>query len=335
VIHSLLKLALIALAVFAMLEATARLALFGGAGLDPRRVPLTRGLEPKGMLRDSPIRAIGKEYEPNLDVFARLVRFETNSRGLRDEEYSIDKPERTFRVAVLGSSYTAALGAESEDSFHSVLERRFSAEFAPTSYEFINFAVQAAMPQQMVAMLIRRALDYDPDLILFAATRTAMREIPRAWNWRPARRFRFGQHPRWPMIRFVEREGPRSYFMLLSRRALQTRAEVAPKKTPELAPIHRKSVIWKLGRISDETGIPIVIVRLDHFAGEPSPAAPMVAESARAHGLFFVNTQPEFDGMELGELAVHGLDLHPNAEAHAIFADVVGAFLRREGLLGQ
>ena len=49
---------------------------------------------------------------------------EINRFGMRDRDYEIDKPDRVFRVAVLGDSYTAAFHVPIEKSFLRIAENR-------------------------------------------------------------------------------------------------------------------------------------------------------------------------------------------------------------------
>jgi hypothetical protein len=156
--------------VFVPLELSARIYLFGWAGLAPSKINSVHGLLQTGYIQPSPAARLGFEFKPNVDGYFKLVPFRTNSRGLRDREYEPRKPGNTFRVAVLGSSFALPAGVSIERAFHSLLEERLSGE---TRYEFINFAVGMYHPRQSVAMLELRALDYDPDLILFTLTRLA------------------------------------------------------------------------------------------------------------------------------------------------------------------
>lgn len=323
----LVKLALSAGVLCVLLEVSARLIIFGPLGLDPRRVGILRDVAPSDFVTYETERAILYEYKPKLDTFFKLVAFRTNSRGMRDQEYAVEKPPDTYRVAVLGSSFTLPAGVEIESAFHSLLEERLSAEFAPRSYEFLNFSVGLHGPSQFIAMLRYRALAFDPDLIFFPVTRMAVPHLLRDWNSLPPRN----------VLDLVDPSGPRSYFL----RLLETRLDLKPLPLSTGAPQFPRAaaqgpdVIEKLGEISRETGIPIAVVRIEFDPRRPTPVERTVQRRVEAAELFYVDTRHAFLGEDPRDFWLYELDPHPNREAHAIFADVLGDFLRTHDLLGR
>ena len=64
--------------------------------------------------------------KPDLRDHFKMQPFETNSHGMRDREYSPEKPPNTFRIAVVGDSFTMGSGVAIEDVFHSRIESRQS-----------------------------------------------------------------------------------------------------------------------------------------------------------------------------------------------------------------
>jgi hypothetical protein len=331
VLRRVVALVLLSVGLLLALELSARVMLFGRAGLDPRRVPWTRGLTPR-VVQPSSEPSIGFEHIPNLDVYANLVPFRTNSRGLRDEEYPLAKPEGTFRVAVLGSSFTVPSGVAIEKAFHSHLEKRFSEIFAPTRYEFLNFARVAATPSQMLATLRHRALAYDPDLILVSVTRLAAPEFLRSASRRLFR----------PLGRDVDRgeaaarwdpERPRSYLLKL----LELRLAKAPGTPPVPASQEPEppgpTVLAEFGALGREKGIPIAVVRLEFNPRAPNALDQKLERRVRRQGMFYVDTRSWFEGRNPRDFWIFEFDPHPNARAHAVFAGALHDFLRRHDLL--
>ncbi len=93
-----------------------------------------------------------------------------SSDGLRDREHARLKPPGTWRLAVLGDSFTQGREARLEETFPRVLERLLAncpalAERAP---EVINFGVAGYGTAQELLALRHRVWSYDPDAILLA-----------------------------------------------------------------------------------------------------------------------------------------------------------------------
>ena len=93
-----------------------------------------------------------------------------NSQGLRDREHGLAKPAGTFRIAVLGDSFSEALQVSQEKTFWAVLERELQAkaQFKGRIVEVINFGVSGFGTVQEWQMLNHYARAYSPDLVLLA-----------------------------------------------------------------------------------------------------------------------------------------------------------------------
>jgi len=350
---------------FLLLESSARVYLFGLAGLDPRRINSVHSLTQTGYTQPATLRGLPFELRPNTDGHFKLVQFRTSSTGLRDDEYSLEKPEGTFRVAVLGSSFALPAGVAIEDAFHSLLERRFSDEDTTRRFEFLNFAVGMYNPAHVLTVLEERALEYEPDLILFTATRLAMPLLVGG----PVEAVADGADKRPVSIRF-ERSYPflQSFLLALIRSRTQAAGDDDPnrwqrigtleriymdwvnepppeKRTPRrrgdgsgrLAGAHRLegSILEQLAAIGHRAGVPVALVHLEFESRESSAPELQVAEEARSLGIHFVDTREGFRGSRASDFWIYPLDPHPNAEAHEIFAGTIARFLRAERLVPE
>ena len=346
----------VAAGVFLLLEASVRVHLFGLAGLSPAAVNSLRGLPQSGLTQPSSEPRLGFELKPNLDETFKLVPFRTNSRGLRDREYELKKPPHTWRVAVVGSSFALPAGVAIEDAFHSLLEERFSRELAPLQVEFINFAVGMYNPEQVLAMLELRALAYEPDLVLMTLTRLSLPWLvhdPSSAEGRALRRLDPAALPSFRrsypalqsfLVRLaLARTGhtpapPGEYVGWLERLAMALAERAAPPAAPATAgpfppPPATGSVIERLAALGREKHIPIALVLLEFEDRPRLPVDALVAERARAAGLPYLDTRDAFRGTRASDFWIWELDPHPNARAHAVFAEVVATFLRSNGLL--
>jgi len=95
-----------------------------------------------------------------------------NSDGLRDREHTRAKPPDTFRIAVLGDSFTEAMHVPMEQTYWSLLERRLQEcnPFPGKKVEVINFGVSGYGTAQELLTLRQRVWDYSPDLVVLAFT---------------------------------------------------------------------------------------------------------------------------------------------------------------------
>ena len=154
--------------VFFIAEMTFRFYLFGFNALSIAKVNSVQPATTEKLIQDSENRELLFEWKQNLDTYFKLARFKTNSHGLRDKEYAVEKPAGVFRIAVVGDSYSVPSGVEIEKAYHTLLEDRLNAETSEIRYEVINFAVGGYSPRQYVVVTEHKVLAYRPDLILIA-----------------------------------------------------------------------------------------------------------------------------------------------------------------------
>jgi hypothetical protein len=114
------------------------------------------------------------ELKPNLNRTLFGHPFTTNSHGMRDREHSVAKPPGVFRIAVLGSSIDMGWGVSAEVTYVNLLQDWLNAHAARRGlarrFEVINFAVAAYSPMQRHEAFRRKAVAFDPDLVLYSAT---------------------------------------------------------------------------------------------------------------------------------------------------------------------
>ncbi|MGB3404191.1 MAG: SGNH/GDSL hydrolase family protein [Microcoleaceae cyanobacterium] len=93
-----------------------------------------------------------------------------NSAGLRDRNYTKIKPKNTFRIAVLGDSFTFAAQVPMAENYTSILEEKLATckAFEGQTVEVINFGVEGYGTAQELLTLRQQVWDYQPDLVLMA-----------------------------------------------------------------------------------------------------------------------------------------------------------------------
>lgn len=89
-----------------------------------------------------------------------------NSDGFRDHEFAIPKAPNTYRILVLGDSFTWGVGLDVEQTSPKVLERQLNARGAGPKIEVMNAAIPGYNTLEHLRLLKNRGLKYEPDTVL-------------------------------------------------------------------------------------------------------------------------------------------------------------------------
>jgi hypothetical protein len=97
-----------------------------------------------------------------------LIRY--NSKGLREREYSYQKPGGVFRVLILGDSFVEAEQVLFEDTFHEKLEELLhnQCKSSASTFEVIAAGVSGWGTDQAYLFFRNEGYKYQPDLVLLA-----------------------------------------------------------------------------------------------------------------------------------------------------------------------
>jgi lysophospholipase L1-like esterase len=274
-----------------------------------------------GYLQKSDFPDVVYEFKPEIDSYFKLADFKTNSQGLRDKEYSLEKPANTFRVAVIGGSFTVPAGVEINEAFHSLLEDRFNKENPDFNYEFINFGVSGYRINNKIATLEHKVLKYNPDLILFILDGSQFTEDEEKEFKPKSQKNQFFQS-------FT--------YKLISKNKLFTQ----DNKDQEFLDEHKTDLdqfnleLQKLSNISQKNKVPICVVVLDHdymhyeLSGE-------IKRLVENNNLYYSNTIASFQDIDISELTIYKIDIHPNSKANQIFADSIYMDLKNQSLIDK
>lgn len=132
-----------------------------------------RILEPKEVMRyfysqDDDI--LHHKFKPNASGRYKTTEFDTdykiNSLGLRDKEYSVQKPPNTFRILMVGDSFTEGDGVYSNETFSKRLEEKLQALHSPVKFEVINAGVGSYSSLLEYLYLKNYGLQLQPDLVI-------------------------------------------------------------------------------------------------------------------------------------------------------------------------
>ena len=140
------------------------------------RIFLPLDLQPVETLAAMPSYEMIYRHKPNSEWYSHSptnefsVHIKINSQGLRDYEYSREKAENVFRIAIVGDSLAEARQVELDQTFSKLLETELTIQniFAKDydSIEVINFGVSGYSTDEELIRIQADVLDYCPDLVM-------------------------------------------------------------------------------------------------------------------------------------------------------------------------
>jgi hypothetical protein len=167
---SVLQASIFVFAIFLALEFSLRVMFFGTDALSPAKMNSHVVILDSEFVQPASSTDIYYELKPNVNGLFRGKAFTTNSAGMPDKEYALKKPPGTYRIAVIGSSWTMGTGVAPEHAYQAVLEDKLQAWPTGKHTEVLNFGVEMYGLGEMTATVRHKALAYDPDMIIFAIT---------------------------------------------------------------------------------------------------------------------------------------------------------------------
>lgn len=111
-------------------------------------------------------------YRPDTKVQVDNYTLQTNSLGLRDKEYTLKRPEETFRIALLGGSYEAGAGVSNNEIFEYLVEEKLNKENTDSvhkHFEIMNFAEPGYHLVQHVELCNTKIFRYEPNAVIYVA----------------------------------------------------------------------------------------------------------------------------------------------------------------------
>ncbi|MGZ3882982.1 MAG: hypothetical protein ACXVP0_15360 [Bacteroidia bacterium] len=110
-----------------------------------------------------------QEFRPGTSGTINGYTIKINPLGLRDLDYTVKKPENTYRIALIGGSYEMGAGISNDEVFEALTEERLNKRSAARKVEIWNYAVGGYTAIQHLEVVKRKVLQSHPDeLILFA-----------------------------------------------------------------------------------------------------------------------------------------------------------------------
>jgi lysophospholipase L1-like esterase len=251
------------------------------------------------------------EYKPNLKKHISGLQDEliTNSFGMPDREYALEKPPATRRIAVLGDSIFAGWGVPFGRNFESLLENRLNEQYRDENvrqFEVLNFSVDGYRITQTLGVALDKAPQFHPDVYL-----VGLSDITVLRRW--------GYHLRL----LVESKADLKYDYL---RQLAKRAELRPEDNDvlpaKLAPFRLPTIRWALSEMksnAERHGAKMILILVSSVSDAQLVRSGFngIPEIARELGLPLLDLTDTFENVpDLNTFRVGTKDRHPNEQGH-------------------
>ena len=251
------------------------------------------------------------ELVPSMVTPYKGATLRINQWGFRDAEYTLEKPANTTRVALVGASYVMGSGVENEQTFDSVLEEQLNANgpgVPERKYEVHNWGVGGYSPIQRSICFEERALEFDPDVVIYVAHENE--------SFRLIRHLVAARSKKVPL--------PAGLARLFEENGVDVSAAVR-KYEAELEALVPKMLEWtwtEMVRIARERGVKPVWVFLPTLELHAASAnLAWMRDIARDAGFEIIDLYDVYDGEDMFALRIADWDYHPNAAGHRLIGE--------------
>lgn len=267
--------------------------------------------------RDYPYPSLCPNFEGVVSTPDFAVSYQTNSRGLRDREYALEKPPGKTRILALGDSFTFGHGIAYGQRFTDLLESSFD------DVEVITMAVPGSGQDQQLMQFAVEGLAYRPDHVFVFVTGATLHP----WRYY-APLVRNGRVELPVFDRYVDRKT----FPTLEERVSKAAAKWPLWRTSHALSylafrIQRLALLWKFRQSQGGFWKGVIPLPAGGGASAAPPSLPAdqvaraetvfrkLVEIANEHGsdVTFLNLDPNYEQGYLGRLdpRAHYLDLGP------------------------
>ena len=305
-------------------EIVCRFYYFGWEATDFQKINSFVTIGYTGFLQPAKDQFVWYEVKPNLDELFKMKPMHTNSKGLRDKEYPLAKPSNTFRIAVIGDSFTFGDGVSDEAVYHAIAENTLNVQSDSLQYELLNFGVAGYDLLNYYGVIESKALAYDVDLILIGFCGNNDDDLADEAQWdQPFTGYKHQQFS-WFIRNFLL---VRSVGSLVGSRRRLKGEKTGNKK--ELKIPFMKKMFGMLGDLQEKSGIPFTVFYLS-MADAASSKARFVEELCGQEGFDFLDSSPIVDTIpDISPYWVHSTDHHPNEAMHQKYADLLIEYLKK------
>jgi D-alanyl-lipoteichoic acid acyltransferase DltB (MBOAT superfamily) len=240
----------------------------------------------------------------------------TNRWGMRDRDYTLERPDGVYRIAMIGPSTAMGSGVEADETFEALLEDRLNRQSEQPRFEILNFGVAGYSPLHMLYQLERRVMGFAPQAVLYLGHANDLERTSRQM----ARLVRRDAVPAGSFLEHVQRESG----IRAETRPTEARRRLKPYVLPLQEWVYREVV-----RTATTRGAVPVFVYMETVT-EPvetwrASDRRAVLELARKAGFRILDLTGAYGTHTPEQLWIAPNDGHPNALGNQLLAERIYA----------
>jgi len=257
---------------------------------------------------------VGYTLHPSMEGTLKRAAFTTNRHGLRDQDYAKEKPAGTYRIALMGSSYSMGSGVADDEVYEALVEERLNREYAGgryKRYEILNFAIGGYTHAHQVALYAQTVRTFEPDAVFLADHTSEGARVALHFSKRPNLIL---DHPN-PVVRDI------------GEHAGLFRGIGEQQASAMLEPYHGAltvALFEQLARATAEDGVKLVWLYVPLTRDDLTKRDEVLVkrkQMARDAGMILLSLEDAYGGRSQADLAVAPWDEHPRPEAMQLLAD--------------
>ena len=262
-----------------------------------------------------------KAYQPNAEGITVGMPWRTNQWGMRDREYTKEKPPEVYRIAVMGASYTMGRGIREDEDFESQLEALLNEDgVASKTVEVLNFATTNYTVIENAYVCQNVIPDFQPDALFLVGHGAETLRCSR-------RVVQFATDP--------EVELSFEYLKEVSGKANLDPQVSEDENIRRIKPYAEEILQWSYQTMGDAcraNGIKPVWVflattkRIDRIESDVAEMMPIIEKA----GFVPLVIEDPYRGRSFNQVVLNRWDAHPNKKAHRGIALQLLKTMRKE-----
>lgn len=266
----------------------------------------------------------------------------SSAESFRDRRYPFEKSADTFRVAIVGDSFSFGPDLQFDDTYAKRLERMFQLNGESKRVEVLNFGTPGAGTAAEVE-LTNKALAFHPDLLILEITLNDPQERP-IQDEPPEVRARFGAYaPQSKLMQLLDHSRVIHMIASLLHNTASVSAYIDYHKNlfnDERLFSNFTSNIARINNIATTSSTKFAVFVMPLFDFPLNQSYPFSAVHQKLTDFFkqqaipFLDVLPAFIGMDNKRLQTRpGEDSHPNEIAHRVTAEALYKWLYQSELI--